>query len=88
MEKQELTSNQPSRLGRLIPNAQKAIDYKYKRAKKTPIGSIAMRLLVRTKKKLSLITPLPLIKLRSKPLRSVKEVNKEAYQLLASMPSR
>ena len=43
-----------------------------KRTRKMPIGSTAMRLPIRTKKKLCPIIPLLLIKLRPRLLKSVK----------------
>ena len=45
-----------------------------------------MRLSIRTKKKLSPITSLPVINLRPRPLRGVKEVGEEAFQPLRSIP--
>ena len=47
-----------------------------------------MRLLIRIKEKLSLITPFLLINFKSKSLKSVKKVGKEAIQLMKSIPSR
>ena len=66
-------------LGKSIPSAQKTIVHQSKKTKKMPIGSTTMRLLARIKKKLSPIISLPLINLRPKLSRSVKEVGKEAF---------
>ena len=59
-----------------------------KRTKKTPIRNTAMKLLVKKKKRLSPITSLLLNNLRVRAPESVKEVSKEAFQLLELISSR
>lgn len=49
------------------------------------VGSTMIRLLIRIKKRLGSITPLPLIFLKPKPPRSAKKVGKEAIQPLGIM---
>ena len=88
MQRQSLISNHPSILGKLIPNAQKTIARQSKKTRKIPIGSTAIRLPIRTRRRLSSITPLLLINLKPRPPRSVKEIEKEALQLLELMPLR
>ena len=88
MKRQRLTSNPPSMLGKSVLNTQRAIACWSKRIRKTLIWSIAMRFLIRTKKRLSPITFFPLINLRLRPPRSVKKIGEEAFQLLESMLPR
>ena len=78
MQKQKLTSNHPFMLGRSILSDQKTIACRLKKIKITSIRSTAMRLLVRTKKRLNSITPFPLMNFRLRFPKSVKKVGKQA----------
>ncbi len=77
MQKQKPTYNYLLGTKRLTLGIQKDIGCQSKKIKTTPIGSIAMRLLIGTKKRLSPITLFLLISLRPRPLRSVKKVGED-----------
>ncbi len=90
MQKQRLTCNHLSTLGKLILDGQKVIVRRQKKIKRTPIRSPAMRP-PRTKTKQSPKPSLLLMNLRIRPPRKISAVVggvMEAIQLLGSMLPR
>ena len=85
MQKLKLMSNYPSILENQFQVTKGLSAVGQKKTRMTLIGSTAMRLLARIKKRLSPITPFLLINLRPRLLKSVKKVGKEVLQPLELM---